>query len=147
MKIFQRLIDWIFKKKSVSDLQPPVIYVNPFTVTTTPRPKSVESVDDSILKLPYSSVELLNEFSQKHRSLLFRFMMKKIKAAIKDKQPYTNFFRMGNTAKIARMNRDEFSKSLNEMIVWFSEKEEYEFAAEARDILNELQVSNVIDNK
>ena len=98
-----------------------------------------------LIRAPISNIFMLQEFTTKNKSLVYRFMMKKMRVAIQKNLPQADLFRLGNTLQIAKINRTSFKKSLGEMIEWFTKKEEYEFAAEAKDLLTKFNINEIIE--
>lgn len=99
-----------------------------------------------LVKIPEQSIIVFNEFAKRHRGLVYRFMLNKIGVAVKTNASNVLLFRMGNTPRIAKIERSGFSKALNDMIAWFSEHEEYEHAARAVGVLRQHEVNAVLES-
>lgn len=95
--------------------------------------------------VPITSVAILQQFTDKNRSLIYRLMLKKIKVAIDKNLTKADLFRLGNTPQVASVNKESFKTSLNEMIAWFVKNEEYEYAADAKKLLSKFCVNEIIE--
>jgi len=85
------------------------------------------------------------EFQDKFPGHFSKFLFSKLKKCVKDtKEPHCPLYRVKGTPVVAVVARKDYLLTLDSLLVKFIELEEYELAAECRDLINECQINQVI---
>lgn len=102
-----------------------------------------------MLKLPSNkSFSVIQNFLKENEVLVYRYMVLSISNAIKENKDKTELFCFGQHSEhIAMVRRKDYEKVLVDAIGHFSNAEEYEHAAFARDLLAKWKIEQVINDK
>ena len=108
--------------------------------------RSVESQSgETPVVLPYEDDIILNHLTKTHRGLVFKYIIKRLNKAIRNNWPTVAVFRFGTTTRVAQIGRPVYETQLNGMMKWFVETEDYESAGTCRDLIRQLNSTNVVD--
>lgn len=108
--------------------------------------KSVESQSgETVVVLPYDDAAILTHLTKSHRSLVFKYILKRLNKAIHNQWPVVAVFKFGTTAKVAQIGYAAYELQLNGMMKWFIETEDYESAGVCRDLLCHLKTFDVVN--
>lgn len=91
--------------------------------------------NEELIVLPSDNPFALKQFTELHTDLVFKYLLKRIRKAVREDMPSVNLFQFGNTRKLAQIARPEYETQLNSLMEYFVKKEDYELAARCRDTL------------
>jgi len=99
--------------------------------------------NEKIVVLPFNDPQLLSHFSETNREVVYKYLLKRLRKAVKFNMDGIVIFRFNNPQKIASIGRDKYESQLNTMMDWFVETEDYESAGECRDLIRQLTTNKV----
>jgi len=99
---------------------------------------------EKVVVLPFEDPHLLSEFAKTNRDVVYKYLLKRLKKAIRHNMDGVTVFQFNTPNKVANISRDRYEAQLNEMMSWFVETEDYESAATCRDLIRQL-TSNKVD--
>jgi hypothetical protein len=112
---------------------------SPQSLSSEPEPKSPQVSEqpqnEELIVLPSDNPFALKQFTELHTDLVFKYLLKRIRMAVREDMPSVNLFQFGNTRKLAQIARPEYETQLNSLMDYFVKKEDYELAARCRDTL------------
>jgi hypothetical protein len=112
---------------------------SPKSLSSEPEPQSAPSSEqpqnEELIVLPSDNPFALKQFTELHTDLVFKYLLKRIRMAVREDMPSVNLFQFGNTRKLAQIARPEYETQLNSLMDYFVKKEDYELAARCRDTL------------
>lgn len=106
--------------------------------------RSVQSQSkNNIIVLPFDDPTLLAEFTNKNRSLIFTYILGRLTHAINQDWSAVTLFQFANSKKLAEIKRTFYKDQLDVLMDWFVNVEDYESATECRELLKQLNNTNV----
>jgi len=97
---------------------------------------------------PNKPFPVIQKFLQDNEALVYWYMTLSISKAIKNNEEKTELFSFGgHSENIAVVKKTDYERVLTDAIQHFSNAEEYEHAAFARDLLTKWKVEQVINDK
>jgi hypothetical protein len=97
---------------------------------------------------PNKSFPVIQQFLQNNEVLVYWYMTLSISKSIKENSEKTELFSFGgHNENIAIVKKRDYEQVLTDAIKHFSNAEEYERAAFARDLLAKWKVEQVINEK
>lgn len=141
------------KKRAIQLEVPGILESEPIaqSVVENPHLQAVSAdapknnVDDTIPVLPASSVPTLMRFIEENKPMVYRYFYMKIRDAVKYELDEAVLFRLGDTDKLLFIEKVNFEKSLDEMIKFSLQTEDYEMVSRLRKLNDKLIVNKVID--
>lgn len=102
-----------------------------------------------MLQLPANKpFPVIQKFLQDNEALVYWYMTLSISKSIKENADKTELFTFGgNSENIAIVKKSDYEQVLSDAIKHFSDAEEYEHAAFARDLLTKWKIEQVINDK
>jgi protein-arginine kinase activator protein McsA len=97
-----------------------------------------------MLVLPNKSITIWKTFWEENRSLVYKYVIKQIKSAIKEDKKYAVLFTFEGTNNKIWVEQKYYLDTLQQALDEFVKYEEFEYAARVKKIINELHVSNLI---
>ena len=91
--------------------------------------------NEDLIILPSDNPFVLKQFTELHADLMYKYILKRIRKAVKEDMSYITLFQFGDTRKLAQISRTEYETQLNTLMTYFVENENYELAARCRDTL------------
>ena len=102
------------------------------------QPLKNESLpQEELIVLPSDNPFALKQFTELHTDLVFKYILKRVRKAVKNDMPSVNLFQFGNTRRLAQLARTDYEDQLNKLMSYFVDKEDYELAARCRDTLKQ----------
>lgn len=103
-----------------------------------------------MFKLPDKPFYVIQQFLASNKTLVYKYLIKKIKYAINNNIQKVDLFEFPTDGKrhIAVVHEKDFEKVLMDAITSFSESEEYETAASAQQILQtyrDIQINKLLN--
>jgi hypothetical protein len=99
------------------------------------QPVSEQLQNEELIVLPNDNPFVLKQFTELHTDLVFKYILKRIRKAVREDMSFVNLFQFGNTRRLAQIARPEYESQLNSLMEYFVKKEDYELAARCRDTL------------
>lgn len=134
----QEIIQNLLNKKKSSSLKK-------ITLSTVSKKVKINQPinysNDNILVLPLKSPHILNKFVEENRSLVYKYILKMLSKAIKKKMEKIDLFRLGDTPFIAKIEKQNYVNTLNDLLSHFasSSVEEYELANRCKKLIQKHQ--------
>jgi hypothetical protein len=97
-----------------------------------------------MLVLPEKSVKVWNKFLEENEVLVHKFIVKQIKKHLSDNQDRIDLFKFSNNQHYAYLPKDQITVCLNSAIKIFVQHEEYEFANEAKQLIDLYHIEMLI---
>jgi hypothetical protein len=99
-----------------------------------------------MLKLPSKSFRNIQSFLKDNEVLVYRYMVLSISKAIKNNEETAELFSFGGHGEnIAVVRRNDYETVIGDAIKHFTNAEEYELAAAARNVLWKWKIEQVIN--
>jgi hypothetical protein len=97
---------------------------------------------------PNKPFPLIQQFLKDNEALVYWYMTLSISRAIKNNEEKTELFSFGGQSEnIAIVKKKDYEQVLTDAIKHFSNAEEYEHAAFARDLLQRWKIEQVLNDK
>jgi hypothetical protein len=91
-----------------------------------------------IIVLPFDNPQLMPSFTENNKHLVYHYVLKKMKRAIRNKMETLPLFQFGNTDKVAQLTKPGYEHHLKLMMEYFVKIEDYESATVCRDLIQQL---------
>ena len=101
-----------------------------------------ESLNNDVPTLPMSSPTLIQKFITENRGVVYVYLLKMLKKAIRKDWPKVDLFRLGDTPFIAKIERKDYTSTLTDLMNYFTSIEDYEKATQCRDLINASIINN-----
>jgi hypothetical protein len=101
----------------------------------SPKLNQTNGLHDDLIVLPNDNPFALKQFTELHTTLVFKYILKRVRKAVKNDMSSVNLFQFGDTRKLAQISRTEYESQLNILMNYFVNIEDYELAARCRDTL------------
>ena len=95
--------------------------------------------------LPMESAQKLKTFVDENKSLVYDYMLRKLRGAIRQNRPEVLIFVLGDSSLHAKIKKNEYEDTIQMMIQYFLKAEEYEKIIQCKELLQRLYVNRVID--
>ena len=133
-----------------------LIYGRPNLVPSVPQVRLIETSSPSLILKPRTSVDLQNRvinlpfvnprrfyyFTEQHRPLVYKYILLRLKFAIKYKWSYVKLFQFNPDAEgnavVIQINADKYVAQLNSILSWCINAEEYESAVVCKQLMREV---------
>lgn len=101
------------------------------------------SIASSIPVVPTNSIHTLRQFISKNKNkmMLNKFILSELTKSIKKDYPRTELFRIGNTPIVARIDKENYEKTLVEIRDFFIKEQEFEHADQTQQLIQKHQVN------
>lgn len=101
-----------------------------------------------MLHLPNKSYHAIRMFLEENKNMIYWYMVLSISRAIRNKNHQAELFSFGfQNENIAMIKENTYENILIDAIGIFSQVEEYEHAAFARDVLQKWKIEQIINEK
>lgn len=97
-----------------------------------------------MLELPVKSSKVWNRFFKENKQLVYRYIVKQIKSAIKNDLPKVELFKFGDSSTVTFIDKSNYIFMLNESIKIFVEVEDYERAGSVKKFLDQYHIDQLI---
>lgn len=97
-----------------------------------------------MLELPAKSSKVWNKFFKENKPLVYRYIVREIKNAIKHQLPKIELFKFGDSSTITIIDQSNYIFMLNESIKVFVEVEDYERAGNVKKFLDQYHIDKLI---
>jgi hypothetical protein len=94
--------------------------------------------------VPIRNLKVLEQFADENKSLVFRYIFKKLKSAIKTDATDVVLFVLPTVNHTVRIIRAEYIKALVKMIDHYTESEEYELIPPCRQLIQQCHINELI---
>lgn len=111
---------------------------------TNDLPSNTLSIPKNVVVLPFEDPQLLAHFAETNRSVVYKYLLKRLKTAIHSNMDSITIFQF-SSQKSAEIEKSKYDSQLNIMMKWFVETEDYESAGKCRDLLRHLAINIVVD--
>lgn len=108
-----------------------------------PEIVSVEK-ENGAPNIPPVNPKILNEFLLKYPTLVYKYVYKQLKTAIRDDVDSVILFNMPHLGSIARIDRKDYVLALEKMIEHFILVEEYERVPDCQSLLRQHHVNEIL---
>jgi hypothetical protein len=97
-----------------------------------------------MLELPDKSPAVWNKFFKENKSLVYRYVLKQVKSAIENDLPKIELFKFKNSGKINMVYQKDYVFVLEEALKSFIQTEDYEYAGQAKNLINTYYINTLI---
>ena len=96
------------------------------------------------MSIPTNSMQAFNQFTIEHKDLFYKYLFIQLKIAIGKNRSVIEFFRLGNTQYIFKLDSQYYEDSIQQMQNYFIEHENYDMASKCIALLDKHKVNMVI---
>lgn len=97
------------------------------------------------LVLPFEDPTTLATFTERHRELVYKYLLKRLTLAIKNNLSAIPIFQLGQSKNLVQITKNNYQTQLDAMMNWFVNQEDYETASHCRDLIRQIKSSDVVD--
>lgn len=141
----QKLKSWWVKKRQGPIKKEVVINLKIDRPAVPPKQKNnevEERFDGSpLLILPTNSIPTVHHFMNNNKNLMYGFLFKEMRKAVKGDWPFIELFRVGSTPLVAKIESADYEKSILDMQNYFAQTEDFKKAAFCTKLLDRNRVN------
>ena len=141
MKYLWTLIRDLIYGRPAPPATPIPTVVKPTPVVSTP-PRAVAGTrmiaGHRVIVLPFDDPHMMPSFTENNKHLVYYYVLKKMKRAVRNKLDTLPLFQFGNSDKVAQLTRPGYEHHLKLMMEYFVKIEDYESATICRDLIQQL---------
>lgn len=97
-----------------------------------------------MLELPDKSPLVWNKFFEENKPLVYRYIVRKVRVAIRDNSPKIQLFKFTNMDNEAFVIQKNYLKTLQDALTVFIKAEDYESASLAKQVMDEYYINKLI---
>ena len=97
-----------------------------------------------MITFPNKPAPVIKHFLDQNKTLVYKYLISKINAAIKDGNSSIEVFQHNN--KVESIQRKDFQKTLDHAIHEFCKVEDYESAAICKKLIDRLKIDDLIES-
>jgi hypothetical protein len=97
-----------------------------------------------MITFPNKPSPVIKHFLDQNKTLVYKYLVSKIKAAVKNKESNIEVFQHNN--KVESIQRKDFQKTLEHAIEEFCKVEDYESAAIGKKLIDRIQIEDLIES-
>jgi predicted alpha/beta-fold hydrolase len=97
-----------------------------------------------MITFPNKPAPVIKHFLDQNKTLVYKYLLSKIKAAVKNKEDSIEVFQHNN--KVESIQRKDFEKTLEHAIQEFCKVEDYESAAICKKLIDRIKIEDLIES-